>query len=185
PPLEDLQAPYAFYHKSLFDFLDDISRSGPFYLGYRLRSDFVCEKYMAVVRDKCFKLGEADQSLLSRYFHFRLFPPAPFYMTGPSMSDFDLPAANVEWWVRATAFHRNSQSLDYAFNGVHASCQWFRCTPLCKRWQSIILRVCRSENWQVPSAVRLLLIRFNKSKHTPFYPPQNTRNLCSCRQNVL
>ncbi|KAJ2928456.1 hypothetical protein H1R20_g8612, partial [Candolleomyces eurysporus] len=50
PPLEDLQAPYAFYHKSLFDFLDDVSRSGAFYLGYRLRSNFVCEKYMAVVR---------------------------------------------------------------------------------------------------------------------------------------
>ncbi|KAJ2928478.1 hypothetical protein H1R20_g8613, partial [Candolleomyces eurysporus] len=50
PSLEDLEAPYGFYHKSLFDFLDDIHRSGPLYLVYSLRSNFVWEKYLAVIR---------------------------------------------------------------------------------------------------------------------------------------
>jgi hypothetical protein len=45
----------------------------------------------------------------------------PFDIAGPMESDFDFPAADVEWWVRGTAFHGSVYSLYKVFMLVHYS----------------------------------------------------------------
>ena len=52
PSFEDIEAPYGFYHKSLFDYLEGLYRAGPLFLHYQPRSDFVWEKYLGAVRGK-------------------------------------------------------------------------------------------------------------------------------------
>ncbi|KAJ2917053.1 hypothetical protein MD484_g3364, partial [Candolleomyces efflorescens] len=69
PPGEDKTAPYSFYHKSLFEFLEDGKRSGPVHVTFAHRHIFYAAQYLNVCINKGFPGAlPAEQDELLDYF---------------------------------------------------------------------------------------------------------------------
>ncbi|RXW25491.1 hypothetical protein EST38_g329 [Candolleomyces aberdarensis] len=92
---EEFEKPYEFYHKSLFDFLDDPNRSGTLFLGSRACSAFFWKQYFNVCRNQGFTVSrQEDENYLSIYFDIEL----PAYVE----SDSDLSPSSIDCAIGTT-----------------------------------------------------------------------------------
>ncbi|KAJ2926970.1 hypothetical protein H1R20_g10137, partial [Candolleomyces eurysporus] len=96
PPPDDIQTPYNFYHKSLFDFLSHPDRSGTLYVNLEAREAFFWLRYFDMLSKKgvvARGFDETRDKLLSDlYFSFNL----RFLINPPMAHCFELPDSSVD-----------------------------------------------------------------------------------------
>ncbi|RXW15023.1 hypothetical protein EST38_g10831 [Candolleomyces aberdarensis] len=116
PPSEDKTAPYSFYHKSLFEFLEDGKRSGPLQVTFGHRHALYTTKYLDVCINKGFpNAPPAEQAELLDYF----VDLDPFY-EGSLLYSGDMHLlCDVEWWVRLFIAKQKFVKIRKAFIWAH------------------------------------------------------------------
>ncbi|KAJ2926857.1 hypothetical protein H1R20_g10238, partial [Candolleomyces eurysporus] len=123
PSADDRKTPYEFYHKSLFDFLEDEARSKSLHVSVSFRQDLFWKRYVAICINQGFKeplpLGHDQESLLGYFFQIMV----PESMPPDSVPLIHLASSSsIQWWVGKSISLGNHGNLTGLFELAHLQC---------------------------------------------------------------
>ncbi|KAJ2917376.1 hypothetical protein MD484_g3091, partial [Candolleomyces efflorescens] len=147
PPLGDQgTARYGFYHKSLFDFLEDFDRceSGnheKLYFEQDAIEVFMWDMFIRA----CMNLPDNFLVFLAAV------PRCIDRRVASSSSKVYITPAGAVWWMSLAITHQQGELIWDLFQNIHSSCSRSRrCHRACRTWSSAILRRLGSIKWIAP-----------------------------------
>ncbi|KAJ3546456.1 hypothetical protein NMY22_g2042 [Coprinellus aureogranulatus] len=165
---------FAFYHKSLFDFLDDPDRSGGLHVDQSAIYQFINHRYDQILRNRGPQVPLSSARLDKFLDVFCLYLPLVFTSASRCRRD----PGDVDWWLTTLEIHyKTGDEVAQMFEAVHQDCHWYRCFPACKVWRNGIVRYCKKKGWRVPTSLERFQDRFPKTRHSyhnassPLRPP--------------
>ncbi|KAJ2928706.1 hypothetical protein H1R20_g8424, partial [Candolleomyces eurysporus] len=118
PPSDQGTDQYRFYHKSLFDFLEDPDRCGKLYTEERKITIFIWDGFVRA----CIRGCDTQLSYTERFLEFLAYVPGYTTLNMASAHSEALPTpVSSDWWVSLAIAHRMDGSLSHIFRGVHTS----------------------------------------------------------------
>ncbi|RXW17798.1 hypothetical protein EST38_g8051 [Candolleomyces aberdarensis] len=130
---------YEFYHKSLFDFLNDAGRCGGLYVEHGKFQAFIWDAFAQTCKRGCDSHCSYPETFLQ---YLSVLPETINISTGNARSKLCPTLASAGWWVSLTVARQgyDSPSLRRVFFDVHGHCLLDGCKLACRVWSLSILR---------------------------------------------
>ncbi|TEB27804.1 hypothetical protein FA13DRAFT_1776324 [Coprinellus micaceus] len=162
------QPGFQFYHKSLFDFLQDPHRSSDLHVNDESLLRFTGDLYYQTLQARGPQFRAAGRStdhrpltLLDLFTLNLVHHIDPYRRYTPG---------DVEWWLLNLHESSSDKWIPSMFSSIHRQCKWYHCLPACGIWREGILRYCTEHGWRVPTTKELLQGRFMNVSFDPLEP---------------
>ncbi|TEB27806.1 hypothetical protein FA13DRAFT_1691228 [Coprinellus micaceus] len=167
---EDGETHFYFYHKSLFDFLEDPQRSSDLHISEQSLAHFQWDRYHQTLQ------ARGPQSNVSATSRSPLPQDFPRTFCVQLVTEIDphrrYNLDDVEWWLANLPEFRQDLDIPRVFASIHKQCKWYHCLSACGVWRKGILLYSREHHWRVPTRREMVQDRFKKfrSYRSPEFP---------------